>query len=26
VKPFKFADFMGTVRDRIGPSDGVGRN
>ena len=26
AKPFKFADFMGAVRDRIGPGDGVGRN
>jgi len=26
AKPFKLADFLGAVRDRIGPSDGVGRN
>jgi DNA-binding NtrC family response regulator len=26
AKPFKFADFMGAVRDRIGPGNGVGRN
>ena len=25
-KPFKLADFMGAVRDRIGPGDDVGRN
>lgn len=26
AKPFKLADFIGAVRDRIGPGDGVGRN
>ena len=26
AKPFRLADFMGAVRDRIGPGDGVGRN
>jgi len=26
AKPFKLSDFMGAVRDRIGPGDGVGRN
>jgi DNA-binding NtrC family response regulator len=25
-KPFKIADFMGAVRDRIGPGNGEGRN
>jgi DNA-binding NtrC family response regulator len=25
-KPFKLADFLSAVRDRIGPGDGVGRN
>ena len=25
-KPFKLADFMGAVRDRIGPGEGAGRN
>ena len=25
-KPFKIADFIGAVRDRIGPANGVGRN
>jgi len=25
-KPFRLADFMGAVRDRIGPGEGVGRN
>ena len=25
-KPFKLTDFVGAVRDRIGPGDGVGRN
>jgi DNA-binding NtrC family response regulator len=25
-KPFKLADFLGAVRDRIGLADGVGRN
>ena len=26
AKPFKLTDFMGSVRDRIGPGIGVGRN
>ena len=26
TKPFKFADFLSAVRERIGPGDGVGRN
>ena len=25
-KPFKLSDFLGAVRDRIGPGDGSGRN
>ena len=25
-KPFKLADFLGAVRDRIGPANGAGRN
>ena len=26
TKPFKLSDFLGAVRDRIGPSNGEGRN